>query len=218
MNTPWGPSQQQYKITEGVYEVNRARHGGILAQDLLPQIEISPESFRLAGITYELKIRLNKEIMRNLQEILDEACDIGGCENPKVIADWYEFARGSDGLITNRSNIILYKDGGDWGENDEDGHYTGTGLLFCREDLDLTVNPHTTLYRVHIPDTSGQDKLLACCDELIDNLARGNADNLNTIREYLMSIINDQTAWKSLHHLMKELGLDYEDEDEDEDL
>lgn len=30
MNTPWGPSQHQYKIAEGVWEVDTAGHGGIL--------------------------------------------------------------------------------------------------------------------------------------------------------------------------------------------
>jgi hypothetical protein len=42
METPWGTAQQQYAITDGVYEVHTAGHGGIIvaervAADLLSQ-------------------------------------------------------------------------------------------------------------------------------------------------------------------------------------
>jgi hypothetical protein len=180
-----------------------------------PQIDIDTRRFSFASeLTYKPK-GFNRKIMHDLQQILDEKCDIGGCENTDVIADWREYGQ-NDGLISSQSNIILYKGGGDWAEIGDDGHYTGIGLLFCREDLDLTVNPSTTIYRVHIPDTEGQDKLLPCCEDLIEDLARGNADKLNTIRAYLKSIINDQTAWKSLHALMQELVLDDDEDEEDE--
>jgi hypothetical protein len=185
----------EHKTKENIHDMQRTNHP-------FPQIDIENRWFKLSSeLTYEPKC-FNRKIMRDLQEILDEACDIGGCENPEVVADWYEYAQ-NDGQITSKSTIILYKDGGDWGD-EEDGHYEGIGLLFCREDLDLTVNPSTTIYRVHIPDTEGQDKLLPCCEDLIEDLARGNAEKLNTIRAYLKSIINDQTAWKSLRALMQE--------------
>lgn len=45
MNTPWGPSQHQHKITEGVYEVDTAGHGGILVD-----VDVAPELLSPAAI------------------------------------------------------------------------------------------------------------------------------------------------------------------------
>src|SRR6266567_4808118 len=89
-----------------------------------------PGYLQLAGsLTYTPWVQFDEDTMSLLQQILEETREIDGCENPQVIADWREVARGDDGRITHRSHIILYRDGGDWAE-EEDGHYEGIGLLF----------------------------------------------------------------------------------------
>lgn len=170
---------------------------------------MASDDLRLAGyLNYKPWVQFDEAHMRVLQQILDQQCDIDGCENPDIIADWREVARGPDDLITHRSNIILYRDGGDWAE-EENGHYTGIGLLFCRQDIDQTTTPHTASYRVHLPDSAWQDTLLACCANLIDDMKLGSADKLNTIQAYLKSVINDQAVWKPLRQLLDELDVEH---------
>jgi hypothetical protein len=44
MMTPWGASQHQHKITEGVYEVDTAGHGGILVSIAAATHLLSPKA------------------------------------------------------------------------------------------------------------------------------------------------------------------------------
>lgn len=59
MNTPWGASQHQHKIAEGIYEVDTAGHGGILvktdvAQRYLSDAAIEEGDTRMSGwLAYE---------------------------------------------------------------------------------------------------------------------------------------------------------------------
>lgn len=42
MHTPWGSSQHTHQITEGVYEVDTAGHGGILVAQYVVDTLLSP--------------------------------------------------------------------------------------------------------------------------------------------------------------------------------
>ncbi len=44
MNTPWGYAQHQHKITDGVYEVSTAGHGGILVRADVASNLLSPDA------------------------------------------------------------------------------------------------------------------------------------------------------------------------------
>jgi hypothetical protein len=168
----------------------------------------------LAGnLSYQPRLRPNAKRMAEFRLLLETICDLYECENAQIIADWHEVKRGSSGEITYRSSIALYRDGADWAE-EENGHYEGIGLLFYREDVDQTIEPYTTVYRVHIPASVWQDTLLASCSGLIETLKCGHSDKLTAIQDYLESILNDQTAWKALPDLLRDLGLEDEVEEE----
>lgn len=47
MKTPWGLSQHKYSITEGVFEVDTAGHGGILVHVSVAKDLLSPEALAL---------------------------------------------------------------------------------------------------------------------------------------------------------------------------
>ena len=185
-----------------------------MTSNLFPTITPEADYLRLAGyLKYEPWVKFDNTLMRSLQYILDETLNIDGCENPDVIADWREVVRQNGGVITHRSNIILYRDGGDWAE-ENNGHFDGIGVLFCRQDINQTTDPNTINYRVHIPKTEWQDKLLILTSQnIFESLKQGNPDQLNAIRAYLESIINDQKQWIPLKDLLGNLTLeDFEDD------
>lgn len=176
-------------------------------QNTFPAPDPLEDSLRLAGsLRYEPRVHFVEPLMRLLQEVLDQGLDIGGCENPDVVADWCVVAYGPGSRMTHRSNIVLFHDGGDWAE-EHDGHYEGEGVLFCRQDIDQTVEPAVVSYRVHIPGPEEQDRPLAACNGVIGDLARAHPDKLNALRVYLGSILGDQAAWKTHVQLVGEQGL-----------
>lgn len=150
-------------------------------------------------------VQLDELVTRVLQSILDAGCEIDGCENPDILSEWNGSALNASGQQTHRSTVILFRDGGDWAEV-EDGHYDGMGVLFCRRDTDETPSNPVTKHRVHLPVAEEQDRLLALCDSLTGNQTkRGEA--LKSLSDYLTSIINDQTSWKTFAQIMGELSL-----------
>jgi hypothetical protein len=144
-------------------------------------------------------------ITRQLQDILDDACDIGGCENPDFFARWIALAPGSDDVpVAYQAQVFLFHDGGDWGEEDEDGHYEGIGCLFYRQDQDQASK--TTVYRVHVPSLPMQDKLLAACEHFHPPLDGLSARSYHQVEDYLLTILNDESAWQVIE-------LEQEDDD-----
>ena len=152
-------------------------------------------------LTFSPWVTFERNIMRALAEVLElEGLVEEGCENPQVIADWRLCSRGAQGLITHRSEILLYRDGSDWSE----GPHHNIGVLFCRRDIDQTQTPQAVTLRVHVPPREQQPGLLDACnwtsDPTFGLLAR--------LASYLEGVVNDQSAWKSLVQVLGEAALD----------
>lgn len=176
----------------------------------VPSMEL-PSSFG-GYLTYSPWVQLPEDVMRTLPAVLEGAGrveDAGDCENGEIIADWRLICRGAGGLITHRSEIVIYRDGPDWGGDDEEEEYPNIGVLYCRRDIDQTASPEGIAYRVHVPPDKQQPALLDACSDWPRDLARGG-DHLKTLTAYLDSIVNDASAWHALP-----LSDDGDEEDEE---
>lgn len=161
-----------------------------------------PEITLAGSITYTPYTHFNRDVMEKLRLIIEEVRSPDGSENPEVLLDWVHITRNDKNIITRRSNIILYRNGGDWAEEDE-GHYEDIGVLFCRQDQQE--QQEKLIYRVNIPDDQEQDRLLLACEDLFINLKTGETEQLETIKKYLYSIIDDESKWIDLNKVMQEL-------------
>lgn len=168
---------------------------------LFPSVEL-PAS--LGGyLTFSSWVTFEPGVMRALAEVLElEELVEEECENPQVIADWRLCCRGAQGLITHRSEILLYRDGSDWSEGD----YDNIGVLFCRRDIDQTQTPETITLRVHVPPREQQPALLDACNWTSDT----TFGLLSKLTSYLEGVVNDQDAWKALVQVLGEAALDEE--------
>jgi len=175
----------------------------------------NPDHLELKKESFLENIQLPKRLLHQLQDILEDVRAIDGCENPDIIGSF--FIEGRDEITMNiavRSTIYLYRDGGDWAEEDENGHFEGIGVLFCRIDKDWDGN--VTQY-IHIPDDAAQDMLLAC-QSYRHQLLLGDAADLGKIMSHLKGAL--QAPWKTLEDCYTRLALEerYDDlEDEGEE-
>jgi len=165
---------------------------------------MSEPNLLLSGsIQYTPYTHFPTEIMRKLQDILEEVRDIDDCENPETILDWNHTTHDEQGLLIKNSAIILYRDGGDWGgeSDEEEGHYEGIGILFCRSDITKTGKE----YKVHIPEEKDQDILLKHTEEVFGSLRKCETEHLFKIQEYLLSIVEDDSKWIDINQLIVRL-------------
>lgn len=153
-------------------------------------------------LTYSPWVQLPSDVLRALPVVLERAGRVDyaeECENGEIIADWRLFCRGAGELITHRAEIVLYRDGPDWGGEDEDGEEgcPNIGVVYCRRDIDQTSRPESIAYRVHVPPDEQQPALLEACSDWPRDLARGG-DHLKALTAYLDSIVNDTAVWHQL--------------------
>jgi hypothetical protein len=153
-------------------------------------------------LTYSPWVQLPSDVLRTLPVVLERAGRVDyaeECENGEIIADWRLICRGAGELITHRAEVILFRDGPDWGGEDEDaeGECPNIGVVYCRRDIDQTSRPDSIAYLVHVPPDEWQTALLEACSDWPRDLVRGG-DHLKTLTAYLDTIVNDAAAWQTL--------------------
>jgi hypothetical protein len=186
-----------------------------LTDQSFPQIGHAGDTLQLAGTflgyTYRIRMDISRTVEKQLQAVLNQRRDIGKCIGPVFLADWafHHLAPGTS-KVAHMSEVVLYQDGGSWGEQDEQGHWEGMGVLFCRKDTNLA-SGNPPVWRIHVPDASHQDTLLDACGYAYTYDHTGNA-HLDVLKKYVQAIINDQSAWELLSDAFAQLDSNQERE------
>lgn len=124
-----------------------------------------------------------------LQDMLRKKCEIASCENPEFMVHWTAIMeRETAGVIANQSDIFLFHDG---------AHDAGMGILFYREDNDLTESKKRTIYRAHIPVEPMQEQLIEACSHL-RQLDGHSAKAYRQVYFYLLAILDERRIWERL--------------------
>jgi hypothetical protein len=146
----------------------------------VPQMELPPS---LGGyLTYTPYIQIDDEKREQLTDILVERGLIEEPENADILCDWRVAGKDSSGSgYTHRSEIALYRDGGD-GED--------PAVLFYRRND----GPDMELEQVHVPPAKQHRRLAGLGLWYQDGTGR----KYKALTSYLVSIVNDPAAWVPL--------------------
>lgn len=152
------------------------------------KLRFCSEKFNAYG-DYKPENELLKSILYfQLQAIVEKYYSPDGCENPDILGEWDVI----DDPVYDR--LLLFRDGGDWAEEDEDGHERNIGAIFVRKKKE------SEEWEVYLPNQEAQDFLIPIVNQVANQAMAGNTDGIVwTVTGVILSYWEEDEKWISLN-------------------
>lgn len=104
-----------------------------------------------------------------------------GEENPDILGEW----------MVEGKKVVLFRDGGDWADQDEEGHEKDIGILFVRQTAEN--------WEVHLPSQEGIDFLVPLVEDIGIELSLEQKPATTKVFAYLEQIW-EKNVWRFIDH------------------